>query len=393
MDIEVAWAQNDSTDMLVANVLKQLPEQRIPTILFVFFNANHNAELIRHIINTRIKTVMLMASSSHGAFANTPHNANANADLTVFAVYDAQGHYGTGSSSVTENPAREAARQATLAALEQSQVPYEAPVMLWCAMPSGCEEDLLTGIADIVGAHIPVFGGTIADNDINGDWFGGNAQQGGEDHVTIAALYPSVALGASYSSGYSPGPHICKVTAVEGRTITHLDNAPAAGVYNSLTQNSIDSMLAGGSILPLTTLQPLGRPIPSPAGLPEYLLKHPDAVTVRGGLSMFSKVEVDTNLVVMQGSIESLIERAEKVVANAIALLPDHSEPAGVLLVYCAGCMFTVAERLTVMLAQVRERFPALPIAGIYTFGEQGRFLDGHNRHGNLMISAVAFAK
>lgn len=393
MDIEVAWAQNDSTDMLVANVLRQLPEQRTPSILFVFFNANHNAELIRHIINTRLKTVILMASSSHGAFANTPDSANAAADLTVFAVYDEQGHYGTGSVSVTDMSAQEAARQATLAALENSQVPYEAPAMLWCAMPSGCEEALLAGIADIVGEHIPVFGGTIADNDINGDWFGGDAHQGGCDYVTIAALYPSQAPGASYSSGYSPGSQACKVTAIQARNITHLNNAPAAEVYNGLTQNSIGSMLAGGSILALTTLQPLGRVIPSPAGLPEYLLSHPDAVTAQGGLSLFSQVEVDTNLVVMQGSVESLIERAEKVIANAIALLPDQSEPAGVLLVYCAGCMFTVAEQLPAMLARVRARFPALPIAGIYTFGEQGRFLDGHNRHGNLMISAVAFAK
>lgn len=29
---------------------------------------------------------------------------------------------------------------------------------------------------------------------------------------------------------------------------------------------------------------------------------------------------------------------------------------------------------------------------GVYTFGEQGMVKGGRNRHGNLMISAIAFA-
>lgn len=32
-----------------------------------------------------------------------------------------------------------------------------------------------------------------------------------------------------------------------------------------------------------------------------------------------------------------------------------------------------------------------VPFIGGFTFGEQGRFADGVNRHGNLMISAIIF--
>ena len=78
-------------------------------------------------------------------------------------------------------------------------------------------------------------------------------------------------------------------------------------------------------------------------------------------------------------------------VVNAIGLLPEGSKPKGILIIYCAGCMLTVSDSISTMLDKVRNSVGDIPVAGAYTFGEQGRFLDGVNRHGNLMISAVVF--
>ena len=68
-------------------------------------------------------------------------------------------------------------------------------------------------------------------------------------------------------------------------------------------------------------------------------------------------------------------------------------EPAGVLMIYCAGCMLAIDDDLEDMVDGLRNCYPDLPIMGFYTFGEQGCFMDGKSRHGNLMISALVFAK
>ncbi|NNJ67935.1 MAG: hypothetical protein HKP54_07825, partial [Boseongicola sp.] len=64
---------------------------------------------------------------------------------------------------------------------------------------------------------------------------------------------------------------------------------------------------------------------------------------------------------------------------------------AGALMIYCGGCMLAVQEQLDDVAAGVREALPGVPFLGVFTFGEQGVVLDGRNRHGNLMISAIVF--
>ncbi len=41
----------------------------------------------------------------------------------------------------------------------------------------------------------------------------------------------------------------------------------------------------------------------------------------------------------------------------------------------------------------LRDALPGVPFLGAFTFGEQGCFVGGENRHGNLMISVLLFSK
>ena len=393
MEIKVSWGSNDDVDVLTDSVLNTFTSLETASMAVVYFNCRHDAEHLRTALAERLPCPFMLASSSNGVLASTPEGATARADLAIMLLYDKAGDYGCASLPISEDTPGQDARLALQHALRDSGAQYEAPSLLYCIFPSGKEEILLKGIAEEVGEKIPVFGGTMADNDVSGHWYTGAHQGGSDHHMTVAAMFPGAPVGVSYSSGYRPGPHICKVTKATGRIIETLDNEPAAQVYNRLTGGQIETALSGGPILSLTTLHPFGHKISHSGGISEYLLSHPDAVTEHQGLSVFSDVEQGTDLIVMEGSEESLIARAEKVIENAISLLPQDTPPAGVLLVYCAGCMFTIENQLARMLDTLSTQFTNIPILGIYTFGEQGHFLDGHNRHGNLMISAVAFGK
>ena len=95
----------------------------------------------------------------------------------------------------------------------------------------------------------------------------------------------------------------------------------------------------------------------------------------------------------MQGYRGRLVERAGRVAREAAARLPDGaSSLAGGIVVYCAGCMLAVDDRMPEVSRQVTESFAGAPYLGCFTFGEQGCQVD-RNVHGNLMISAVAFGR
>jgi hypothetical protein len=55
--------------------------------------------------------------------------------------------------------------------------------------------------------------------------------------------------------------------------------------------------------------------------------------------------------------------------------------------------MLTVQGRLDEVVDGLRVALPDVPFLGVHTYGEQGCFVGGENRHGNLMISVLLFGK
>jgi hypothetical protein len=55
--------------------------------------------------------------------------------------------------------------------------------------------------------------------------------------------------------------------------------------------------------------------------------------------------------------------------------------------------MLTVRDRIDQVVAGLDEGLGGAPFLGCFTFGEQGCFVGGENRHGNLMISVTVFAR
>jgi len=54
--------------------------------------------------------------------------------------------------------------------------------------------------------------------------------------------------------------------------------------------------------------------------------------------------------------------------------------------------MFTVKQRMDEVVSNLRSALgEETPFLGAFTFGEQGCFFGGENRHGNLMVSLVLF--
>ena len=313
----------------------------------------------------------------------------------AFAIWDAEGDYGTAMRAF-EGDARDAARRATEAALIAADRPGEAPDMIWLASTPGQEEAVLHGIADVVGGNVPVLGGSAADNTVAGEWLVFDADNAEAEGVVVSVLFPSVAVSFAYHNGYAPTQHSGIVTACDARNLREIDGRPAAEVYRDWTGDAVlpADIAKPTPILAASTLAPFGRYLDSVNDVPFYLLAHPAGVNPDGSLDLFADVAEGDSLTLMSGDPDQLARRAGKVAQLAAqAGSFEADDLSGALVVYCGGCMLAVQDRLDDVAGGIREALPGVPFLGVFTFGEQGVVLDGRNRHGNLMISAVLFGR
>ncbi|MCZ8528448.1 FIST signal transduction protein [Alteromonas sp. PRIM-21] len=391
MNIQTFALQCGSTASVTSQLENILSDTR-PSLLIGYGNTDLPLETLASTINDTALPFFI-SSSCLGALLCDNNIASPTCDLALFCINDENGAFGVGSADITDCSPFKAGATSLQKALANAERPYESPALIWCSLPPGNEERILEGFASVVGTKVPIFGGSMADNTVSGNWCTATNTTSGPQTVAVAVLYPSTPLGLSYSSGYKPTETVFRATTAQGRQLQQLDNGKASTIYNNATNGLIADQLNGGQILGLTSSAPLGKPVALDNGAVNYLLCHPDSVDKDGTLNVFSEVQEGEELVLMEGNITSLTSRAERVINNAIMLLPENKTPVGVLMIYCAGCRLMVGDEINAMLNSLQKTFPSLPICGPFTFGEQGRFLDGKNRHGNLMISAVVFSQ
>lgn len=335
----------------------------------------------------------LVAFSS--CLTSTSHNDVGRADehhLQAFVIEDPAGAYGIASATLDHRQIEPQVRLLLQQAISQANRQGQQPQLIWCLQPPGFEEQVLTAISQVTGPHVPVIGGSSADDDINGLWCQFDGKQLGTELLVLIVLYPSCPFSTFFSSGYHQLDLQATVTQACERRIYQLGQQPALQVYNHWLNKLGLPALAPGKILAASALLPLGRII-TEAPVPLYLLSHPAQAYDDGSIGLMSDIGEGEQLYLMMGTEDALVRRAGHVVKVAADTLQLRYQvkPAAALVFYCAGCMLQVRARYHEVHQHVRAQLGNIPFLIAYTFGEQGCFADGSNRHGNLMISALMF--
>ncbi|MCA9660223.1 MAG: FIST C-terminal domain-containing protein [Myxococcales bacterium] len=365
-----------------------------PSLLIAYVTVGHDLEAIAAGLREVAGDVPCHgATSCLGVMSDEGFAGADGVGLGLLGIRDPDGSYGVGARELGDDP-RTAGREALLAAIAAAERQGEPPELVWIAANPGSEEAVIAGLQDVLGASVPIAGGSAADNDVSGKWHqlaGGEVLSGS---VVVSVLYPSTKVRLAFHSGYSATDRSGVVTRAEGRTLYEIDGRPAALVYNEWTGGAIAEHLGGGNVLGATTLFPLGRVAGEHWGMPYHRLSHPDTVTKDGALTLFTEVEVGERLIQMAGTKESLITRAGRVARAAMAAGNlDANSLAGALVVYCAGCMLTVQDQIDAVADEFTRELMGRPFLGTFTFGEQGCFANHESYHGNLMISVAVFER
>ncbi len=397
MKFATAFSTQPDTTIALREAVHILDDQlgTEPSWLLVYASERYeSAILLAELANYAPNVSLHGATSCLGAMTQLGFHSNDGNGLALLGIVDEKGRYGVGSAQLSPNP-RQAGSDAILAAINDAGRMGEPPALVWLSGAPGHEEEILQGIQDVIGANVPIAGGSSADNTVAGNWKQFANGQSFDNAIVMTALYPSVALHHAFHSGYSTTLTQGTITKATGRTLYEIDGKPAAALYNDWTGGTVaDALATGGNVLADTTLFPLGRAVNTGSDYTTYRLAHPDTVTADGALTLFANVQAGENIVLMSGTTESLVERAGRVAQSALwAGRISADQISGALVIYCAGCMLTVQDKMEAVVREIKQALGDAPFIGTFTFGEQGCFNNGENHHGNLMISMVVFEK
>jgi hypothetical protein len=296
--------------------------------------------------------------------------------VALLGLHDPQGNYGVATAALEQ-------------ALIRAGRPHEAPVAVWISQPPGEEEAILAGIQSVVGAKIPILGGSAADEEVLGNWREISTDGVHKGHVVVAVLFTACGMGTGFQGGHvSAGPSGV-VTASRNRQILQIDHRPAAEVYAQWTGNAIRADEVG-VILGKSATRPFGRIMSEPGGEPFYILTHPYRIGHQGEISVFTDIAQGERLYLMDGEDDALVRRSGVVVQDAHASGGwTARETLGGMVIYCGGCLLHVADRADEIAQVTHKAMNGAPFLGAFSYGEQGPVFEDSNHHANLMVCAM----
>lgn len=235
---------------------------------------------------------------------------------------------------------------------------------------TGNGNQILKGIADVLGDNVPVAGGTAGDN----GKYKRTLQFAGDkiftDAICGVAFYGDFRLGTGVGSGWAPIGLAKQVTRAKGKKVYELNGEPALSVYERFLGRHAKKLPAIGVEYPLCLLEKWGD-----VGQEDYMLMRATMSINREDRSVTFGGEIPEGAMVNMtcGDCASILKAAEKTVKVAASGLTG----AKPVIAFCYSCIArkTVLGRRTgEEIQKVRNEIgPDVPIIGFYTYGEYCR--------------------
>jgi hypothetical protein len=401
MKLESFASTSLDSDKVLEDITKNL--SMAPDLILIYMTVGMPMDKILKGISQKYpKTKIAGSTSCRGVMTNTGFHSLENQGIAGMAFYSNSSDYGVGFSAVEKNGMVNVAKACdeSLISAKNSAI---LPSLIWMISSAGIEELCIEEMKNYFGTFVPVFGGTAADNDISGNWrlfSGGGIHNSG---LIIISFFDIPLPHFSFHCGYQQTNFKGLVTKAEGRKLIEIDNKPAAEIYNEWTDGAISQFLdkeklePSQNILSVSSLLPLARQKGQVGSFPYFLLSHPETLTNKREMTLFTNIKSGEEVVLMEGSVEALQTRASEVVSSILERERiKEADIAGALIVFCAGCMLTVTS-ISSMQPVVEGIKTSLgekvPFLGIFSYGEVGCFFEENNFHGNLMISVTVFLK
>ncbi len=293
----------------------------------------------------------------------------------------------TAGSAQTDETPREVGRKVAREAISKVKGEDTEPDFFFMSASPANEEEYLEGIQDVIG-NVPVFGGSAADNTVEGKWSILNDGEAFADGLTIAIFYTKGEMKNLYTGAYHETNNVGVITKVrDERTLVEIDHEPALKKYAEWTGKTVESLM-GNNLLTETICAPLG--VKDPIGK-VTAVRHPMFGNDDLSMNIGANLALNTAVIQLSNTPEGILKANEETINNLNKLMV--SEVNSYFLVHCGG------RRLGLALSQIEDRIypevkkviPDKEFLMVFTFGEYGTGDHSSNTVGGLSLSYTAF--
>ena len=289
--------------------------------------------------------------------------------------------------------ARAIGRKVAIEAVENAKT-TRAPAYFYMVASPKEEEDYLMGIQDVIG-RVPMFGGSAADDTVEGNWKIFCNNEVFQDGVAVAFFYTDNDIVTSYTGAYRESDNYGLITEVKNdRTLVKIDGVSALKKYADWIGKK-PSDLKGQNLLVASITKPLG--VKDPLGN-LTVVRHPmfgddmgTKTTTDDVINLGNKVVEKTAIVQLEATVDELVKSTKTTLKDVKSQLT--TEPAGYFLVHCGGRKLGIGDRIDEVYKNLVEEAHGVPFITIFTFGEYGYDEHSANICGGLMLSFTAFGE
>ncbi len=291
------------------------------------------------------------------------------------------------------NNPRVIGRKVAIQAVENAKT-TRAPAYFYMVASPKEEEEYLMGIQDVIG-RVPMFGGSAADDTVEGNWKIICNDKVFSDGVAVAFFYTDNEINTCFSGAYNETNNVGLITEVDDdRNLISIDGMSALKKYAHWTnQNAKD--LFGHNLLTASVRQPLG--IKDPLGN-IMVVRHPmfgddmgTKTTMDDAIRLGNKVVKGTAIVQLEASDKELINAPAELVAKLRNKM--YNTPAAYILIHCAGRRIVLKDKIEEVYEKVLKETKGVPFIMPFTFGQYGYEEHSSNICGGLMLSFTAIGK
>ena len=291
-----------------------------------------------------------------------------------------------GSAQTSETP-REVGRRVAKEAISKVKGADVEPDFFFMSASPANEEEYLEGIQDVIG-NVPVFGGSAADNTVEGKWSILNNGEAFADGLTIAIFYTKGEMKNLYTGAYHETNNVGVITKVrDERTLVEIDHEPALKKYAEWTGKSVESLM-GNNLLTESICAPLG--VKDPIGK-VTAVRHPMFGNDDLSMNIGANLAENTAVIELSNTPEGILKANEETINNLNKLMV--TEANSYFLVHCGGrrlglALSSIEDKIY---PEVKKVIPDKEFLMVFTFGEYGTGDHSSNTVGGLSLSYTAF--
>ena len=331
-------------------------------------------------------------TSSGGIMVPDGYITSENGFAGVLSLNDPKMLVGVACHEAGKDP-RAIGRKVAIQAVQNAKT-TRAPAYFYMVASPKEEEDYLMGIQDVIG-RIPMFGGSAADDTVEGNWKIICNDKVFTDGVAVAFFYTDNEIVTSYTGAYRETGNMGLITGVKNnRTLVTIDGVSALKKYAHWT-NVSPTTLIGENLLVASITKPLG--IKDPLGN-LTVIRHPmfgndmgTKTTSDDTITLGNKVVEGTAIIQLEATVDELISSTGDTLKNLKRKI--YTEPAAYVLIHCGGRKLGIGNRIGEVHKQLVRESRGIPFIVAFTFGEYGYDEHSSNICGGLMLSFTAFGR